>query len=76
MKRLAVAHELGVLARDGDVVEEHVALGRAADQRALAGREEALPRPAAAGADDERRPLAGQILQRAAPASSATSSGV
>ena len=53
-----------MLARDGDVVEEHVALGRAADQRALGGREEALPRPAAAGADDERRALAREIVQR------------
>ena len=57
MKRLAVAHELGVAARDGDVVEENVAFGRAADQRALGRGKEALPRPAAAGANDERRPL-------------------
>ena len=64
VKRLPVAQQLGVLARDGDVVEEDVALGRAADQRALAGGEEALPRPAAAGADDQRRPLAAEVLQR------------
>ena len=53
----AVADELGVPARDRDVVEEDVALGRAADQRPVADRLEALPRPAAAGADDERRPV-------------------
>ena len=63
-ERLAVAQQLGVLARDGDVVEEHVALGRAPDQRPLAGGEEALPRPAAARADDERRALAAEVLQR------------
>ena len=61
---LVVADELRVAPRDGHVVEEDVALGRAADQRALAGGEEALPRSAAARADDERRPLARQVLQR------------
>ena len=66
-ERLAVAHELCVLARDGDVVEEHVALGRAADQRALGRGEEALPRPAAAGANDERRALAREVVQRRRP---------
>ena len=57
-RELPVAlHEHGVVAGDGDVVEEDLAVGRAADARALAGRLEALPRPAAAGADDERRAL-------------------
>src|SRR5207247_311721 len=68
---LVLDHELvvapqdhGVLARDGDVVEEDVALGRAADRRALAGEAEALPRAAAAGADDERGPVGGDLLER------------
>ena len=47
---------------DGDVVEEDLAVGRAADARALAGRLEALPRPAAACADDERRALDPEVV--------------
>src|SRR5919202_795667 len=43
-----------VLARDGDVVEEDLAVGGAADRRAVALGMEGLPRPAAARADDER----------------------
>ena len=58
----------GVLARDGDVVEEDPAVGRAADRR-LAFGDEGLPRPAAAGADDERRPPDAEILERSAGAS-------
>src|SRR5919197_4099051 len=54
----------GVLARDGDVVEEDVVLGRAADGRALALRHEVLARAAAPGTDDERRPLGAEILKR------------
>ena len=57
MKTLALAGQLGMAARDRDVVEEDVALGRAPDEGAVADRLEALPRPAAAGADDERRPV-------------------
>src|SRR4051812_38963975 len=49
--------EHGVVARDGDVVEEDLALRRPPDACALAARTEALPRPAAAGPDDERRAL-------------------
>src|SRR5438067_633769 len=49
--------EHGVVARDGDVVEEDLALRRPPDACALAARAEALPRPAAAGPDDERRAL-------------------
>src|SRR5439155_11901510 len=47
--------EHGVVARDCDVVEEDVAVRRAADARALAAGPEALPRSAAARPDDERR---------------------
>src|SRR5262249_20224998 len=36
--------------------------GRAADARAVAGRPEALPRPAAARPDDERRPFEPEVL--------------
>src|SRR5207244_2161123 len=45
------------VARDGDVVEEDLAVGRAADPRALAARAEALARAPAAGAHDERGPV-------------------
>src|SRR5919197_5533732 len=54
----------GVLARDGDVVEEDVVLGRAADGRAVALRHEVLARAAAPGTDHERRPLGAEILER------------
>ena len=47
--------ELGVPTRDGDIVEEHVAFGRPADQGPGSDRLEALPRPAATRAHDERR---------------------
>src|SRR5207248_4793446 len=56
--------ELGVLARDGDVVEEHRAVGRAADRRALTLRHERLAGAAAAGADDERRALHPDVAER------------
>ena len=57
VKTLALAGQLRVPARDRDVVEEDVALGRAADEGAVADRLEALAGPAAARADDERRPV-------------------
>ena len=49
---------------DGDVVEEDLALGPAADADALALDGERLARPPAAGADDERRPLDAQVGER------------
>ena len=51
-----------MVARDRDVVEEDLAVGRAPDARALAGGLEALPRPAAACAHDERRALDPEVL--------------
>ena len=53
--------ENGVLAGDSDVVEEDVAVGRAADRRALALRQEVLACTAPARADDQRRILHGKI---------------
>src|SRR5205823_1414764 len=53
-----------VLARDGHVVEEDLAVGRAADRRALALWMKRLARASAARADDERRPLDPQVLER------------
>src|SRR5215217_3795302 len=49
--------EQRVVTRHGDVVEEDVAVGRAADAGAAAAGPERLACAAAAGADDERRPL-------------------
>src|SRR5215208_771638 len=48
-----------MVARDGDVVEEDVAVGRAADARAPRPGPERLAGAAAARADDERGPLEG-----------------
>src|SRR5207302_6963583 len=56
--------ELGVLARDGDVVEEDGTVGRAADRRALPLRGERLAGAAAAGADDEGRALHPDVAER------------
>src|SRR5438105_7338390 len=57
-EEMAVAlDEDGVVARDGDIVEEDLAVGGAADARAIGARSKALPRSAAAGAHDERRRL-------------------
>src|SRR5215213_8931511 len=50
---VAAAHEQGVVARDGHVVEEHVAVGPTADRQALAVHRKALAGAAPAGADDE-----------------------
>src|SRR3954447_12884676 len=55
----AAAHEQGVVARDGDVVEENVRVGPAADRHAVGVQREALADPPAARADDERRALVG-----------------
>jgi hypothetical protein len=67
-------HEHGVLAGDGDVVEEDVVVGRAADRGSVALRAEVLTRPSAARANDQRRALGRDLLERAV--SSAISSGV
>src|ERR687896_213698 len=48
---------------DGDVVEEDPTVGRASDRRALALGSERLALAAAAGADDERRPLHAHLLE-------------
>ena len=53
----------GVIAGNGDVVEEDLAVGRAADARALADRLEALPRPSAAGAHDQRRTFESEVAR-------------
>src|SRR5712691_8192920 len=54
----------GVLARDGDVVEEDPAVRRAADRRLLRFGAERLPRPATAGSDDERGAFDPEVLER------------
>src|SRR5512142_1373167 len=56
--------QLRVLPRDGDVVEEDPAVRRATDRRAVSLGLEGLPRPAAARADDERRPLHADVAER------------
>src|SRR5215213_8395240 len=56
--------EQGVVAGDGDVVEEDVAVGRAADTGAARARPERLAGAAAARAHDERRPLETLALDR------------
>src|SRR5215211_6868481 len=61
---VVLVDEHGVLARHGDVVEEDVAIRRAADRRPLALRHEVLTGAAAAGADDERRALRAEVLER------------
>ena len=67
MKLPAALRDDCVLARDGDVVEEDVAVGRAADLVRSPLQRECLARAAAAGADDERRPLDSFDAGRAAP---------
>src|SRR5947209_10487100 len=60
---VAVTREHGVLARDGDVVEEDPALGRASDhRRALAERKRLAGAPSA-GADDEDGALQPEIVE-------------
>src|SRR5207237_4959534 len=58
-----LVREDGVLAGDGDVVEEDPAVGRAADRRLVGLGAERLPRPAAARANDERRTFDGEVLE-------------
>src|SRR3954451_12435101 len=53
----------GVRSRDGHVVEEDVAVGRTADRRALALREEVLSGAAAARSHDQRGPLRPEVLE-------------
>src|SRR5581483_465834 len=53
----------GVLAGDGDVVEEDATVRRPADRRPVALRREGLAGAAAAGADDERRPGVAAALE-------------
>src|SRR6266545_4519562 len=62
---LALDHR--VPARDGHVVEEDVAVRRAADRRPVARERERLPRAAAAAPHDERRPLDADLLERGLP---------
>src|SRR5688572_23039007 len=51
VEAVVASDEQGVVARDGDVVEEDARVGRAPDRGAIAVKCEALPRPAATGAD-------------------------
>src|SRR3954454_12026042 len=55
----AAAHEEGVVARDGHVVEEDVRVRPAADRHAVGVQREALADAPAARADDERGALVG-----------------
>ena len=57
----AAAHEQRVVARDGDVVEEDRRVGAPSDRHALAVDREALAGATAAGADDERRGVRGDL---------------
>src|SRR4051794_26404765 len=57
----AAAHERRVLARDGDVVEEHVGLGRPPDRHPLAGERKGLADAPAPRADDQRAALGGDV---------------
>src|SRR3954447_1874739 len=59
--RAGPAHEHGVIARDGDVVEEDLGVGRPADRQPLALERERLAAPAAAGADHERAGRLGDV---------------
>src|SRR6266511_4835665 len=56
--------EHGVLARDGDVVEEDAAVGGAADRGGVGFGVERLPRPSAARADDQGRPADAEVVER------------
>src|SRR3954452_14372248 len=60
---VAPPHEQRVVARDGHVVEEALGLGAAPDPRLVALHEEGLAGATAAGADHERRALAGDGLR-------------
>src|SRR5438876_5915127 len=61
---VAVLREDGVFAGHGDIVEEDPALGRPPDRRRAVLEPERLPRPPAARADDERRAVDAEILDR------------
>src|SRR5690349_14872349 len=63
LQRGGAAPDDGVLAGDGDVVEEDVAVRRATDRRLVAFEDERLPRPAAARADNERRTANAELLE-------------
>src|SRR6184192_1279307 len=63
-ERSVLVRQHGVLARDGDIVEEDPAVRRAADRRLVRLGAERLPRPPAARANDERRPLDARVLER------------
>ena len=52
-----------MVARDGDVVEEHRAVGAAADAHPLALDREALAHAPPAGADHQRRPVRGDLAE-------------
>src|SRR6478735_5562791 len=69
-ERTVLLDEHGVLARDGDIVEEDVAVRRAADRHALARRHEVLTRASASRADDQRGAFGAEVLQRQRASSS------
>src|SRR5919198_2196410 len=64
VEHVVPTQEHRVLARDRNVVQEDVALRRAADRGALALRREVLARPPAPRAHDERRALGAEIFER------------
>src|SRR5688572_13977732 len=57
------AHDQRVATRDRDVVEEDVAVGRAANGGLLLLEQEVLARAAATGAHDQRRPLGLDLVE-------------
>src|SRR3954451_8608640 len=59
----AAADQQRVVARDGDVVEEDVGVRPPADRHAVAVEREALPDPAAAGADDQHGAVRGGVVE-------------
>src|SRR6266568_2923958 len=64
LKRVVVLEQHCVAARDGDIVQEDVAFGRAADRRSLSPGDEMLAGASAAGAHDERRSFGDKLLKR------------
>src|SRR5918996_2386943 len=54
VQAVLAAHHEGVVARHGDVVQEHLGVGAAADAHPVGVDREALPRSTPARADDER----------------------
>src|SRR5688572_20546478 len=61
---LGVAGHDRVAPGDGHVVQEDLAFGTAPERRPVLLEGEGLPRPAAARADDERRPLDAKVGER------------